>query len=186
MRLLGLLGYAQHGKDSTADVLETQLGYKRYAFADQLRLAVATLDPFLPTGIRYNQLMESQGYELAKKNPEVRRLLQVMGTEVGRDIFGEDVWTSALGRKLAREKPDLAVVTDVRFPNEAEFIRDLGGELVHVSRPGFDSGVGTMHASEAHVAALADEADLFIYNNGTLQDLHREVVTAFGGVRLGG
>ena len=55
----------------------------------------------------------------------VGRLLQLLGTELGRDVFGEDLWVQELARRWrARGEPPL-IVTDVRFPNEFEFLKTM-------------------------------------------------------------
>lgn len=188
MGLIGLVGYAQHGKDSVGNVLVTKMGYERFAFAEALRRSVVVLDPivdFEPTlgPVRYSQLLEQVGYEEAKKRPEVRRLLQVMGTEVVRDIIGPNSWVNALdiSRILQSDNPD-HVITDVRFPNEFNYVKENRGTIVAVNRVGFDNGIAKDHPSEAHIAQLMADADLTIYNTGTLADLREEVLLTLGEV----
>lgn len=169
--IVGVTGYAQHGKDTVANLLERDYGFRKMAFADALRKSVLVLDPFVPlpgwtSPVRYSELLDSVGYEEAKKNPEVRRLLQVMGTEVGRDILGDDTWVHALNK--ARNGPARVVIPDVRFPNEGDYVlnanhghhRLVGVVRVNPDGTPFDNGIGTEHASEAHVASLLLRADV--------------------------
>lgn len=158
--IVGITGYAQHGKDSLGKMFE-ESGFVKYAFADALRAAVFTLNPLVPVGImqnvryeRYRDVLMESDYETAKKNMEVRRLLQVMGTEVVRDILGEDTWVRALEKRWLEEGHPSIVITDVRFPNEAEWVLRNGGHMVRVVRPDFESGVPHDHPSEAHIEEL--------------------------------
>ena len=64
-----------------------------------------------------------------------RWVLQVVGTECFRDTIHPDIWISALKRDMLSHKGDI-VITDVRFPNEMQAIRDLGGKIVVVERGG--------------------------------------------------
>jgi hypothetical protein len=92
-----------------------------------------------------------------------------MGTEVGREMFGEDFWVDAA---IARVPDGSKVVfSDVRYPNEAMAIKSLGGEVWRVERDGIGPANG--HASEH---ALNDfEFDKVLKNDSTLESLYRQV-----------
>ena len=130
--ILGLSGYAQSGKDTTAELLCLNYKYKRQAFADPMRHALMIINPKLDSITRLSEYVDDYGWEIAKKNPEVRRLLQVLGTDFGRKMLGEDVWVKMLMDKLNYE--DRVVISDVRFPNEAEAIKKLGGSVWRINR----------------------------------------------------
>lgn len=176
-RYIGLSGYARSGKDTVAGIL-IEYGWTRFAFADKLKLAVKLLNPTL----EWNQFdgattvqaaLEEHGPERTKELfPEYRRLLQVMGTEVGRDMFGENFWVEQALREVAEN--DLAVFTDCRFPNEAQAIKERGGEVWRIQRPGYGPVNG--HASET---SLDDWAfDRVIANDGDLTALRPKVLSA--------
>ena len=176
--IVGMTGYAQHGKDSMGNLFHEHLGYQKMAFADGLRKCLATLNPLIdaPGGLRrYRDLLETSGYENAKKVTEVRRLLQVFGTEVARDILGEDTWVNALNVAwAAADRPD-TVITDVRFPNECEFVQSHGGIVIRVTRLNedgtpFDNGVPTSHPSEAHISSLPVDVDILGRNLADLKE----------------
>jgi hypothetical protein len=149
-------------------------GWKRFAFADKLKLAVKKLNPILDCELgmpfTLDLALTRYGAEKTKEDyPEYRRLLQVMGTEVGRDMFGDNFWVDQALREV--QDDDLAVFTDCRFPNEAQAIKDRGGVVWRVERPGFGPVNG--HASET---SLDDwDFDGIIQNNGTLDDLTYKV-----------
>jgi hypothetical protein len=172
-RIIGITGYARHGKDTIASVLVRELGYSRVALADRMKELMLRLDPFIedPFGPdeRLSDIVGRGGWEEAKDYSEVRRLLQVFGTEVGREGLGEDVWIEALAKSTkgfyGNERK--VVIPDIRFTNEAAFIRRMHGEVWGVSRPNFDNGLGAngTHASERDIPLLLQGADLSFVNN---------------------
>lgn len=158
-RIIGITGYAQHGKDTVASVF-VEHGYQRVALADIMKGALEILNPIVNKyGNRLDEfLADANGYwDEAKKLPEVRRLLQVFGTEVGRELLGQDVWIEAAAKSVPGFYSDQGpriVFSDIRFLNEAAFIRRMRGEVYRVFRPDFDNGVGREHASEREIGAI--------------------------------
>lgn len=131
--IIGLSGYAQAGKDSIGAVLVAEYGFERISFADALKDMLYALNPRLDVDWRIANQVDSYGWERAKSvDPEVRRLLQRLGTEAGRNVLGADIWVQTAMKKV---KPGgKYVFTDVRFPNEAEAIRALSGQMWRVTR----------------------------------------------------
>lgn len=171
-RIIGLAGFAQSGKDSAARAL-TSRGWTRVAFADPVREAVKALDPIVDCDgareVRLCELLAQYSWDEAKQHDEVRRLLQRTGTEAGRQIYGQDCWVDIARRKIDRAIGDV-VMTDVRFKNEADMIRDMGGLVVRVDRPGV--GPKNNHVSESMPFA----PDAVLVNDGTLQDLETAIL----------
>ena len=167
--LIGLSGYARSGKDTVASMLATS-GYRRLAYADALRDMALTSNPIVrhPTTATFTHLdvlVRDLGWERAKQSSDVRKYLQDLGLDC-RSTSGEDCWVDALNRK--REPGVKYVITDVRFPNEADDIRQRGGLLVRVTRPG--TGPVNGHVSET---ALDDyDFDVHLLNDGNLDDLN--------------
>lgn len=165
--IVGLSGYAQVGKDSIGQILVEDYDFKRYAFADALRSVVYALNPLLDDGVRVQEVIDKSGWEWAKVNvPEVRRLLQSMGTEAGRKVLGENVWVEAVFNQIHHNSLNV-VITDVRFPNEAQRIKAEGGFVVRVTRP----GVSAVNAHPSETSLDEWGFDLSIPNNGTKEDL---------------
>ncbi len=147
-------GLKGSGKDSAAEVLVREYGFTKIAFADAVRELGLIIDPLIPrynTGshCRLSYMVKTYGWDQIKREiPEVRRLLQIIGTEGGRMLFGENVWVDILARRF----PDIAdsntryVITDCRFPNEAQFVDEHNGSIIWISRPGV---VSDGHASES-------------------------------------
>ncbi len=163
--IVGLSGYARSGKDTAAQVLVDRFGFKRVAFADTLRSMLYAINPVVPDSIhgRVAELVDAEGWDVAKEQyPEVRQLLQRLGTEAGRNILGEDVWVDAAMRNL--HPAGRYVFTDVRFRNEALAVTSfqVNGELWRIERTGV--GPANDHVSEV---GLDDwEFDTIILNQG--------------------
>ncbi|QOP65084.1 deoxynucleoside monophosphate kinase [Arthrobacter phage Adumb2043] len=179
--LLGLIGKKRTGKDTFAGTLIERHAYARIALADPLREAALALDPIVGTfplqsdGVvrvrewRLSDVVEELGWEKAKDYiPEVRRTLQRLGTESIRSL-DDRFWIRTAFQRIdtLREAGTPVVVTDVRYPNEADAIKAAGGYLVRIVRDLPDDG--DAHASEK---AMDDyREDLRIGNNGTREEL---------------
>ena len=112
--------------------------------------------------VKYKLLADK--YETKIFEPTVREVLQFVGTDLFRDRFHPETWTSALMRRYTPDQNWL--IADVRFPNEAKAIRDKGGIVIRVERPG---EYKDLHPSET---ALDDYTfDEVFYNDGTVEDL---------------
>jgi len=98
----------------------------------------------------------------------VRRLLQALGTEGGRHVFGPDVWVDELFDRVRESSADVVIVTDVRFHNEFYRIHDYGGSVCLVNRREADAVVDN-HESERDWRDL--EPDFLVYNNQGLNYL---------------
>lgn len=171
---IGLSGYAGSGKDTVAQTLVDEYGYTRVAFSDAVRDALDALNPYVLSPSPYGHELHSVqtvvdyiGWDSAKSGySDIRRLLQRMGTEVGREIFGENIWVDIAMRRVEKINGPV-VFTDVRFPNEYRAIAEMGGALWHVERPGV--GPVNKHGSETDLDA--EQFDVRIYNGNSLEDL---------------
>lgn len=176
--LIGVTGLKQHGKSTIANILVKKHGFVSFSFADGVRRMAEAIDPYVDVRqlgaaigtMRYSQVVKQYGYESAKALPDVRRLLQRIGAEGGRNIFGENVWVGALDAIVEPYlmKGTNVVIPDVRFPNEAFYIEECGGTLIRVERPIGQLSVDT-HDSEKFVGQLP--VAYTIRNTGSIQDL---------------
>lgn len=181
MKLIGLAGYARSGKDTVGTQLIAQ-GYTQYSFAGPIRCAASCMFGipvrlFEGTNPDRDKVDEFWGFSL-------REMLQKIGTEGGRELFRQDIWirrAEAEWAKMKRQserwgedapppfRPPGMVITDVRFPNEAEWILSEGGVVLNIDRAGVGPQSG--HASEK---ALPQELiSVTLYNHGTIEDLHQ-------------
>lgn len=177
--LIGLGGLLRSGKDTFADYLVDNHGYVKLNMSEPLHEAMLTLNPIvhpespIAAGVvqvrRYSEWVDSVGYTEAKKKPEVRRLLQVLGTEIGRKMFDENVWVDLAGKRIDELRADgkPVVITGLRYPNEIEMIRARKGRSIWVDRGGLPT---SDHPSENSVKA--EDFDFTISNTGGLNDLY--------------
>jgi hypothetical protein len=170
--IIGLTGYAQSGKDTFASILVEKYGYSRIAFADKIRDFLYGINPMVgcsPTGY-LQDLVNLVGWDKAKQEPQVRRLLQDLGISA-RDLISEDIWVTAALSSVSKDQR--VVITDVRFENEAAMIKSMGGQLWRVKR----SGVGPVndHVSESEMDGY--KVDQIFVNNGTLEELQALITT---------
>ena len=121
------------------------------------------------------------GWENLKEiSPDVRELLQRMGTEVGREMFGEHFWIDYLMNKAIETKTDI-VISDVRFINEAQAIKLWNGQVWRVDRPNI--GPANDHISETDLNEFTDY-DVIITNDSSLEDLHSELATLLDQIKV--
>lgn len=143
MALVGMVGYAQAGKDTFARFM----GWRRMAFADKLKQVALECNPRFVSPMGLSQplatIVSLYGWEYAKKVPGVREFLQNLGLAI-RDHVNYSAWVDATMRDL---DPNVnTVITDVRFPNEVKAVRDRGGFIVRIQREGHGPVNG--HVSE--------------------------------------
>jgi hypothetical protein len=150
-------------------------GYKRLSFADPLRKFSAQI----LSSLGYNGLAclrDKKEEKITELGVSPRQMMQTLGTEWGRSCIHPDLWimvaAGTVEKQLKRGRN--VVIDDVRFPNEAEMIRKLGGELWLVNRPGLVYEGD--HASEGALSEV--EPDSLINNSGSLTQL-RFLVSGF-------
>jgi hypothetical protein len=176
-RLIGLYSPApQSGKSSVASYL-TSYGYRTVSFAGPLKAMVRSF--LAHTGYTHDQVDELFGPSKKERIiPELgvspRHLLCTIGTEWGRECISPDVWLKCWQRNvdyyLANDLP--VICDDVRFANEAELVRELGGELWMVTRPGTTRRGN--HASEGGLDNFP-YFDRRLTNDGSLVELYQAV-----------
>jgi hypothetical protein len=163
--IIGLTGYAQSGKDTLAGMLIGLHKYDNRAFADPIRKLLYETNPLLKSEYRVKGLVDVHGWDKIKVDyPEARALLQNLGV-AARNLFGEDFWVEQALSGLS--KGDKIVITDVRFPNEADAIKALGGQIWRVKR----IGVGAVNNHESETAMDGYQVDQIFVNNGSVEDL---------------
>jgi hypothetical protein len=140
--ILGVTGLIGSGKDTIADYLVTEHGFKRVSFAASLKDAVSAVFGW------DREMLEGTSKESRKWREEVdtwwaerlnmpnltpRWVLQYMGTDVFRNHFHTDIWVASVENKLRQTNDDI-IITDCRFSNEVDAIKRAGGVTCRVFR----------------------------------------------------
>jgi len=186
--LIGLNGWPSSGKDTVAGILVDELGYRQYALADKVREALYLVNPLVVSGgaggdLRVRDVVDLHGWDKAKRHAafgtEIRQLMQRVGTESARTVFGDAVWVDTLSSTIDRDlrithddSPRGVVVSDVRLTNEAEWVIERGGVVVRIERAGI--GPVNNHASEQPLPVALIGAT--VANNGSLVELRAAVL----------
>lgn len=140
--IIGICGFIGSGKDTIADYLVNNHGFRRESFANTLKDAVSAVFGWDRT------MLEGRTKEARAWREEVdtwwaerldmphltpRWVLQYWGTEVCRKSFHDSIWIASLEHKLLSSNDDI-VISDCRFPNEIQAIKNAGGKVVRVVR----------------------------------------------------
>jgi hypothetical protein len=182
MKLIGVTGRAGSGKDTVADYLCKHHGFYKYSFAAPLKEMLKVI------GVFDDRATKELPHPVFGVSP--RRMMQTLGTDWGRDTICDDIWLRVAEQRLrggativlnsyqymGNEISDVGpakgmVISDVRFENEAAWVRRQGGLLIHLVRPGL--AAVEAHASEAGIVEVGGDA--YIENDGTIEELHRKV-----------
>jgi len=166
-KIVGIAGKARSGKDTVAGFLREHFNYDVYSFAQPIRDIT-----------KYLLLIDEEYIEGGKKEDKLdwvdtsyREFAQKLGTEFVREMIDQDFWIKRAVQYVKQYKPEYIVIPDVRFENEAEWIRKQGGIVWHLDRP--DVVKVRDHISEAGVSV--DKGDPLISNKGSLGDLYKVV-----------
>lgn len=200
MIVVGLSGYKGAGKDAVADILVSEYGFTKMAFATPIKEMLRRLDPIIGhelyagccaecsdspevTEVRLSDALafgfDDQSLKYSPWADEVRDLWQRFGTEVFREE-DEYYWVKLAQKALKETTAERVVFTDVRFENEADFIYDRRvdyrdqSSLWRVARP--SQHPTDIHVSEQMVGLLGEEVT--ILNAGSLEDLEEPVALA--------
>ena len=165
-RLIGLYSPAPaSGKTTVANLL---INHRRVSFAAPLKFTVYNLLHELGVASVHYAYVDKEAI-IPELGVSARHMLQTLGTEWGRACIHPDFWVMIARAETQRILADggCAVIDDVRFPNEAAMIRELGGELWRIDRPGvsYDGS----HGSEGGLEDITP--DRVIVNDGTITQL---------------
>lgn len=174
--LIGFGHKRQRGKDTSARYLMREMFARNIlveadAFAGPLKEVCATV-----FGFSHEQL--NTAVEKEKVDPfwgfTPRWALQAVGTEAFRGTIDKEVWVKSLERRYQSNKGS-RVITDVRFPNEAQMVRRLGGYLVRCNRDVQYDPKCDDHPTEVSLDSWEDW-DFEIDNNGSKDYLEQQII----------
>lgn len=183
---IGVAGRMGAAKTTVANYLAETKGCIPFALADSVRAALLKVNPIVALdGRTVQDVIESADWQSIKSDPvvgpEIRGLLQRLGTDFVREMLGPDTWLYAAERHLDAHFPKWwhetggpqMVIHDIRFNNEAKWIKLNRGIVINVVRPGGLPGPRDFHESERGIdSALADYT---VLNVGSLDELYEQV-----------
>lgn len=176
MKLVAFTGPAGCGKNTAADFLIRDYGFAEMRFASPLKRGICAMFGWSREQIdgatpEYREWRETVIPELGFSP---RKAMQTLGTEWGRGL-NEELWLILAGYELAALRPRVpgVVITDLRFDNEARWVRYRNGYVIALER---NVASIAAHSSERGVTPLWLTAT--VENNGTLEQLRKAVIQA--------
>lgn len=141
--IIGLLGFINSGKGTVASHLVENHNFRQDSFASSLKDACAYLFDW-PRPMLEGDTKESREWreivdpwwetKLAIPGFSPRLALQLVGTDVFRNNFHQDLWFITVQNRIRKNPDKHVVISDVRFPNEIKFIQEQGGKLIRINR----------------------------------------------------
>lgn len=203
--LIGILGFIGSGKGTVADHLVEQHCFTQDSFAASLKDVCADifnwdramLEGDTPESRQQRDIVDvwwSEKLGITDFTP--RLALQLVGTDTLRNYFHNDLWLLTLQNRFENGISTDTVISDVRFPNEIQLVKNMGGILVEVQRDSNtpiwknialkantqndEDALREMRENfpEAHISEWAwvgTKPDIIITNNSSLQALKLQI-----------
>ncbi len=186
--IIGITGAIGSGKDTIADYLIKHHGFTRLSFAGKVKDVahiVCGWDREMLEGLT-RESREWREVVDPYWGISPRVALQRIGTEMFRTHIHPDTWVKAVVRTISAAPEKNYVITDCRFANEVNAIKELGGRIIHVARgaePAWAEDArlsrapcpAGVHVTDWNVYALRGLADWCVDNNGSLEDLYHAI-----------
>ena len=171
MELVALVGAAGCGKSTVAEILQG-MGYHRLKFSQPLKDMLKAIG--LTDECTEGKFKEVPCDLLSGKTP--RYAMQTLGVEWARDRMHKDFWLNLWRTQIQKYPNDAKIVAeDCRFANEADLVKNMGGQLWKIHRLGYEfSG----HTSETEMEFIS--GDLVINNHSNEADLKMMVIGLIG------
>lgn len=191
MSVVLFTGRKQAGKNTAAQVLIDEMGYRELSFAADIKQIIIDLDPVIASHMPFRA---EDGYmsvamgdfrvsdflkrghtvdTLKESNEEFRRLLQFLGTEVMRKRDSE-FWVKQVTQQIEADPEANWVITDGRFHNEVAKVKSLDDAIVIFVQNDVAEAAPVKHESEAYAGKLGE--DYTIHNNYSIEELRAQVL----------
>lgn len=182
-KIIGVTGTKESGKNTFGSYLVNNYGFTENAFAKPLKDASKIL-----FGLNDEQLYDSEKKEQydSKIGYSPREVLQKFGTEIVREQFAnifpnmfrnsyKNLWIKLMDIFINTKENEnkFVVITDLRFQDEAEWVKNKGGIIVKINRQSIKKNKYSEHKSETELNTI--KANYIIKNNGSIQNLYNNI-----------
>jgi dephospho-CoA kinase len=169
--IIGITGKAGSGKDTLANYLVNQ-GYIKLSFGSAVKDIVSIITgwsrDFVEGTNEDRHLRETLVHP--DYNKTCREMMQYIGTDLFRNQLNDNIWVNIIKNKIETDKiNNKFVITDVRFDNEAEMIKSIGGYIIQINR---NNQLISNHISENGISI---KSDYYIENNGNIDELYNNI-----------
>lgn len=151
-------GAAGSGKDTACRILRRAWNYpdaKRFAFADALK-AVAT-------NLTWDGVKDVKG----------RKFLQDLGRAAR--AYNPDVWVNIIANEIQAAKPEIAIITDLRYPNEVAVMKERFDDVFTVRLTGRATDLQSNKKDSSEHALDNYSFDYYICNNESLVEFEAKL-----------
>jgi len=197
--IIGICGFQSSGKDTIAELLTTEYGFKKLSFAGALKDVVSIifgwprekLEGLTKEDREWREQIDcwwSKTLEMPLLSP--RYVLQYFGTDLFRNQWHPDIWVKVVENQL--KNYENIVITDCRFENEINLILTHSGKIIHIYRElpswfnKYKIGIDVEEAKLLHrseIEWIRCYKDSEIYNNGTIEELYTQIHNMFLGFK---
>jgi hypothetical protein len=192
--IIGICGFQGAGKDTMANILIKKYGFIKFSFASALKDVISILfcwpRELMKGDTDESRLWREKVDEWWSKKLDIpgltpRMIIQKIGTDLFSKYFNENIWVHIIEKRI-KDAGILQniVITDCRFPNEIELLRELGGKIIHIHKNlplWFDNYILGEFCSEAEFLHSSEKAwilqnfDNTIDNRGSIKDLEEKI-----------
>ena len=203
MTIIAICGFQGSGKDTLADILVNKHCFIKFSFASATKDVVSSLfgwDRIMLEGntLEYREkrnIVDTWWSEkLSIPNFTPRMALQMIGTDLFRKKFFDEIWVSIVERKIIENIDKNIVISDCRFPNEINMVKKYGAKLIHIYRKlphcfydyKYDDNINKekheyndiLKLHESETSWIKSDFDLEINNNDTINELENIILTS--------
>lgn len=195
--ILGICGLQSSGKDTIGDYLINNYGFKKFSFAEVLKDIISILFSWDRKKIEGITIED----RVWRENPDIwwskelniqdfspRYAMQFIGTDLFRKYFKDDIWVVILKKRILEHSQSTnIVITDCRFSNEINMIRDCGAKIIHVYRslPSWfidykldkinENDLKEMNIHISEYEWIKEKYNHLIFNSNSLRELYEDI-----------
>lgn len=200
MTIIAICGFQGSGKDTLADILVNKYCFIKFSFASATKDVVASLFGWNREMLEGNtpeyrdkrNIVDTWWSEkLSIPNFTPRMALQMIGTDLFRKKFFDEIWVSIVERKIIENIDKNIVISDCRFLNEINMVKKYNAKLIHIYRKlphcfydyKYDNNIyqeiynDILRLHESETSWIKSDFDLEINNNDTINKLENIILT---------